>query len=48
MKVPDTISDKEWQKIRERAEKAAPPMFSAEAVRRRKASSAQKDHAQQN
>jgi hypothetical protein len=36
-KVPNTISDKEMANIRRRAEKVAPPMFSAEAVRRRKA-----------
>lgn len=33
--VPNTISDKQMADIRRRAEKVAPPLFSAEAIRRR-------------
>ncbi|WP_433299011.1 hypothetical protein ACQP2F_45060 [Actinoplanes sp. CA-030573] len=47
-RVPNTITDRQMAELRRRAEKAAPPMFSAEAVRRRKAASAQKSKADQN
>jgi hypothetical protein len=47
-KVTQTISDADWAKIQARAEKAAPPMFSREAVRRREMSHQQKRKASQN
>ncbi|WP_433297435.1 hypothetical protein ACQP2F_41020 [Actinoplanes sp. CA-030573] len=47
-RVPNTIPDRQWADIRRRAEKVAPPLFSAEAVRRRKAASAQMRKADQN
>ena len=37
----DTISDQQYADLQRRAEKAAPPMFSREAVRRRIASGKQ-------
>ena len=47
-KVPNTISDADWTDIRRRAEKIQPPFFSAEAIRRRKAASAQARNAHLN
>ncbi|GAA1879164.1 hypothetical protein [Asanoa iriomotensis] len=47
-KVPNTISDKQMASLRRRAEKAAPPMFSDEAIKRRKAASAQIKNAHKN
>lgn len=44
-KRDNTISDEEWQKIRDNAAKVEPPMFSPEAVNRRKASGEQRDKA---
>jgi len=44
-RVPNTITDRQMADIRRRAEKAAPPMFSAEATRRRLAAAAQKSKA---
>ncbi len=46
-RVPNTITDQQMADLRRRAEKVAPPTFSDEAVRRRKAASAQKDKAGQ-
>lgn len=45
MKTPNTITDEQWRDIQERAEKASPPMFSAEAIAKRKKSSKQKQNA---
>jgi len=47
IKVPNTISDKEMAKLRKQAEKAAPPMFSDEAVKKRIATGKQKYKADQ-
>jgi hypothetical protein len=47
VRVPNTISDKEFAKIQERARKSAPPMFSNEAVKKRLATGKQKDKADQ-
>ena len=41
--VPDTISDEEYASLQERGRKAAPPMFSREAVDRRLASNDQQE-----
>lgn len=46
-RVPNTITDRQMADLRRRAEKVAPPMFSAEATRRRLAASAQKAKADQ-
>ena len=46
--VPNTISDADWDDIRRRAEKAQPPLFSDEAIRRRKAANAQSRNAHLN
>lgn len=43
----NTITDQQMADIRRRAEKVAPPLFSDEATRRRKAASAQKAKADQ-
>ncbi len=48
MKVPNSISDLEWKKLQARAEKAAPPIFSSQAVRNRKANSARLKNADKN
>jgi len=42
-KVPNTISDKKYAELQQRAQKAAPSMFSREAVAKRKASSQQRE-----
>ena len=44
-KVPNTISDAQMDSLRRRAQKAAPPLFSTEAIRQRLASNAQRDQA---
>lgn len=46
-RVPDTITDRQMDDLRRRAEKAAPPMFSTEATRRRLAGLAQQRKADQ-
>jgi hypothetical protein len=46
-KVPNTISDKQMAALSRRAQKAAPPMFSREAVQRRLSSNAQQAKADQ-
>jgi hypothetical protein len=46
--VPNTVTDRQMADLRRRADKAAPPMFSTEATRRRLATSAQKRKADQN
>ncbi len=43
----NTIGDKQMADLRRRAEKVSPPMFSAEAVRRRLAAGKQQDKANQ-
>jgi len=45
--VPTTISDKQMADLARRAQKAAPPMFSADQVRRRLNSNAQQAKADQ-
>lgn len=45
-KVPDTITDRQWTDLGQRARKAAPPVFSDEAIRQRQASNAQRSKAQ--
>ncbi|XVV14415.1 hypothetical protein ACQP2X_08750 [Actinoplanes sp. CA-131856] len=47
-RVPNTITDQQWADLRQRAESVAPPLLSAEATRRRKATLAQKRKADQN
>lgn len=47
MKVPSTISDKEMKKLQDRASKVAPPMFSTEAIAKRKMFSKQKYKSEQ-
>jgi hypothetical protein len=47
MKVPNTISDKEMKKLRERAQRVAPPSTSNKAVKQRKDSSKQSFKAEQ-
>jgi hypothetical protein len=44
-KVPNTISDQQMADLRRRAEKVAPPMFSAKSVARRLASNEQQKQA---
>jgi hypothetical protein len=46
-RVPNTITDRQMNDLRNRARKVAPPMFSAEATRRRLAASAQQRKAEQ-
>lgn len=47
-KVPNTISDADWAELRRRREKVQPPFFSDEAIRGRKAASAQARNARLN
>jgi hypothetical protein len=46
-RVPNTIGDRQMADIRRRAEKVAAPLFSDEAIRRRRAASAQMGKADQ-
>jgi endonuclease YncB( thermonuclease family) len=46
-KVPNTITDKQYADLQQRARKAAPPMFSKKAVQGRLASKAQQKKAGQ-
>ena len=40
-KVPNTISDEDWEALRKRAQRVEPPFLSTEAIRRRHAANAQ-------
>lgn len=46
-KVPNTISDRKMANLQRRAQQAAPPMFSRQAVAQRKASEQQRRKARQ-
>ena len=46
--VPNTITDQQRDDLRRRAEKAAPPMFSRQAIERRHAESARLRNAEKN
>lgn len=41
-KVPNTISNTQMKKLKDKAEKAAPPMFSPKAIQQRKTSDLQR------
>ena len=45
--TPQTISERDWDNLRNRAQKAAPPMFSREAIQRRKQAAEQQRKAGQ-
>ncbi|WKU02853.1 hypothetical protein [Micromonospora sp. HUAS LYJ1] len=45
--VPNTITDQQYADLNRRAQKANPSWFTDQAVKRRKASSAQQDKADQ-
>jgi hypothetical protein len=47
VKVPNTISDKDMKKLQDRAHKANPNMFSAEAIKQRRHHNKQKFKAEQ-